>query len=293
MRKNNNPKFQNRFFKQTSSILCRGLFVGSVFLSTLNLQAQDTTIVKDAVVDSVAIPATEEDNPISVHERQQWRPVVAEPQLQEAKLRKFDPDKLSDFVNNSDYQYDIKQPADRLSWWERFKAWLSELLNDLFRGYGKIPGGDRTIKIIVIVISAGLLIFALIKFIGADPRSWFKRSAKTDELSLEDIENDIHSISFDEMIADAVAKQQHKRAIRLFYLKSLKQLSDRDWIDWQPYKTNYEYVKELKKNELLGDFKQLTYLFEYIWYGDFQLDAVSFKEAEQRFSGFEQKMRIM
>lgn len=252
-------------------------------------QAQDEDA--EVVTDSVAMVAdtVAEDETRNTHATQQWRPADAEPQFQDAKMRQFDQEKLNDYVNDSDYQYDLQQPSDRLSWWERFKMWLYQKIASLF---SSVPGGKDTRNTILLIIAGALLVFAIIKFIGADPRSLFGRKAKSAELVGEEVETDIHSISFEEMIADAISKQQYKRAVRLFYLKSLKQLSDREWIEWQPYKTNYEYVRELKKSELSTDFRQITYLFEYIWYGDFHLDQNSFKETEQQFASFEQKLKM-
>ncbi len=266
-----------------------------IVLLPFGVQAQDSDVEEAAdstvVADTLAVSEDETDaGTFEKHTRQQWMPVAAEPKLQDAKTRKFDQNKLNEYANTSDYQYDIQQPSDRLSWWERFKAWLIEKLMSMFNS---VPGGRDTRNTLFLVIAGALLIYAIIKFLGADPRSLFGRKPKSDELSLEEVETNIHSISFEEMIADAISKQQYKRAVRLFYLKSLKQMSDREWIEWQPYKTNYEYVRELKKSELTTDFRQVTYLFEYIWYGDFQLDQTSFKETENQFTNFEQKMKTV
>lgn len=218
------------------------------------------------------------------HEKQKWRSVTTVPTLSQARPRTFNPDKLNDYANDSDYQYDLKQPDDRLSWWERFKEWLREIFRQMF---DSVPGGEDTRDIILYIIAGALLVFAILKFIGADPRGLFGRKAASAELPVEEVEADIHSISFEDMIAEAVRNQQYKRAVRLFYLKTLKQLSDREWIDWRPYKTNYEYIRELKRNDLSGEFRQVTQLFEYIWYGDFPLNNNTFKDAENQFKNFE------
>jgi|GEM_PF-5423536 len=256
-------------------------------------QAQAAEVSTDSVRVDTAVGEQEpetDSGKMSRHVRQQWRPVQAEPQLQHARQRRFDREKLNEYANNSDYQYDLNQPSDRLSWWQRFKMWLYDKLAQMFES---VPGGQNTRNRILLIIAGALLVYAILKFIGADPRSLFSRKAKANQVSLEEAEADIHTISFDDMIADAISKQQYKRAVRLFYLKSLKLLSDREWIDWQPYKTNYEYVRELKQNELSADFRQATYVFEYIWYGDFQLDQAAFAEIEKRFRDFEQELKMI
>ncbi len=283
-------QFKTRLVVSRPSITKLLAIIMLSFLATVAGRAQETESADSVqvAVDSVAEEEADE-SAVSKHAQQQWRPIESEPQLQKAKKRTFDADKLNEYVNDRDYQYDLQQPSDRLSWWERFKSWLIQKLISLFES---VPGGKTTRNTILYIIAGALLIYAVIRFIGANPRSLFGRKAKTTDLVAEEMEADIHSISFEEMIADAISKQQYKRAVRLFYLKSLKQLSDRDWIDWQPYKTNYEYVRELKKNELSNDFRQVTYLFEYTWYGDFHLDHESFKDTEKQFQDFEKKLKM-
>ncbi len=283
---------QNSIFQNTQTHPVRNrLFAGSVrrvlafagilFCLRLNAQtpepvAADTSVVADSAVQRELLKKVS---------RQQWRSAKSDPGLNQ-RQRVFDAQKLAGYRADSDYQYDRLSPPETLSWWQRLKNWLRELLGQtLFRqGSGDFWKTSAW-------IAAGILIaYAILKFIGADPRSLFARKPKSDNLSLDEAEANIHAISFDDMIAEATAKQQYKRAVRLFYLKSLKQLSDREWIDWRPYKTNYEYVRELKKNELDSDFKQVTYLFENVWYGDFQLNQNTFRETERQFKDFEQRI---
>ena len=97
----------------------------------------------------------------------------------------------------------------------------------------------------------------------------------------------IHELNFDQLIAEAIEKRYFRRAVRLFYLKSLKSMTDKNLIDWRPYKTNYDYQLELNKTPLEEPFSELTYLFNHVWYGNFELNEELFGDAKRQFLEFE------
>ncbi len=57
-------------------------------------------------------------------------------------------------------------------------------------------------------------------------------------------------------------------------------------IDWKQGKTNRMYVNELNKNELHRPFQYLTTQFEYVWYGEFELNNNSYEMVRNKFEEF-------
>ncbi len=256
------------------------LFLLGIWLFPLRIYAQDE-IETDSSGAEIE-PTTTLFKPV-------WRSVETDSVLNKAALHAFQKENLEKYLSDKDYLYDHNQPPERQSWWSRFLNWFFSKLGAVF-----VPkGSGNTWRTILWVLAGVLVIFAIIKIVGADPRSLFARKPKSTDLSYTEDETDIHVIDFDALIAEAVSKQQYKRAVRLFYLKSLKQLSDREWIMWQPHKTNYEYVRELKNHAVATDFRQATHLFELIWYGDFQLTPASFSDTEKQFKELEKRINTM
>ena len=105
----------------------------------------------------------------------------------------------------------------------------------------------------------------------------------------ETLEN-IHEIDFSEQIAIALQNKNYRLVVRLLYLQTLKQLSDKNLIDWQPEKTNQTYVSELKQQPYHQQFVSLTNQFEYIWYGEFYIDENTFQPIYQSFQEFNTQM---
>ena len=93
-------------------------------------------------------------------------------------------------------------------------------------------------------------------------------------------------MDFEERIKEAVNNRDYKLAVRLYYLKMLKLLSDKKIIDWQINKTNSSYVKEVKKINLHNQFEKITTIFEWIWYGEFPIDETSFVKVRNIFTEF-------
>ena len=96
---------------------------------------------------------------------------------------------------------------------------------------------------------------------------------------------------FDKLIADAVAKGDFRTGIRLLFLKSLKILADRNFIQWEHGKTNHDYLAELKKDDLKKGFNELNYYFEYAWYGNFSVNDETFKRVQQVFREWNDRIR--
>lgn len=93
-------------------------------------------------------------------------------------------------------------------------------------------------------------------------------------------EDTIYGIDFEKEISTAMLRNEYREAVRLLYLQTLKQLSDAEKIDWQPYKTPTEYTYELKPNALRTPFRELTNRFLRVRYGNFEATEALFHEMQ-------------
>ena len=81
-------------------------------------------------------------------------------------------------------------------------------------------------------------------------------------------EDTIYGIDFNTEITRAAGNGNYREAIRLTYLKTLRLLSDREIIDWQPFKTPSQYTREFQNEKL----RIMTNHFLRVRYGDFDAD---------------------
>ena len=121
----------------------------------------------------------------------------------------------------------------------------------------------------------------------------FRKNAKV--IKVEDDEevntDDIFSIRFDTEIARAESAGNYRFAVRLWYLRILKELSEKDLIEYRQGRTNHDYVLQLLKQPYGNDFSRLTRSFEYTWYGQFALSAEAYNLLRNDFVTFTTALR--
>lgn len=137
---------------------------------------------------------------------------------------------------------------------------------------------------IIIVVVVGLIIFLLMRVFGNNNIVEDGEPMSEDELS-----ENIHEMDFDTMIQQLIAQKKYRRVVRLLYLKSLKIMTDKDLIQWEVNKTNWDYVFELKSEALRPGFKDLTVAFEYVWYGHVPVSDAQFSQIHDQFNRFNKK----
>ncbi|MEO9022169.1 MAG: DUF4129 domain-containing protein [Ginsengibacter sp.] len=117
-----------------------------------------------------------------------------------------------------------------------------------------------------------------------------KRSIIPDEEADETL-HELNDISeYDGLISDAENKKEYDLAVRYWYLKTLRNLSDRGFINFAPDKTNKEYVTEMNRNHYSNEFERLTRNYEYIWYGRFSIEEERYRLLKESFNLFNKKV---
>ena len=99
-------------------------------------------------------------------------------------------------------------------------------------------------------------------------------------------EENIFSIPYEKEIDAAIASGNYRLAIRLWYLRTLKELSGKELIDYRYGRTNQDYVAQLASSSYYRDFFRLTRHFEYTWYGQFDLSADAYNLLQHDFVKF-------
>lgn len=197
------------------------------------------------------------------------------------ELRRFDEQAIKNYSKKRDFIYDDTVAVP--SAWDRFWAWVWSLVREVL---GNKLGGT-IIKYILVALVIALIVFIMLKLMGIDYKLLTNRSKPIAVPYQEGLEN-IHEIDFDEQIEQAMQMGNYRLVVRLLYLKTLKQLSDRELIHWLPEKTNQAYVLEIADQAQQQEFAQLTTQFEYIWYGEFFIDKNSFAPIQESFHQFNQ-----
>jgi hypothetical protein len=83
---------------------------------------------------------------------------------------------------------------------------------------------------------------------------------------------------------DAKKSGDLKLAVRYYFLAYLKQLHEEEQIDFHKDKSNREYKYEISDFGKRNEFNVLSRVFDYCWYGEFEIDAEQFSRVEILFS---------
>lgn len=213
---------------------------------------------------------------------------------QEPAHREFDAQKIEEYRKQSDYQYAEKV---RFSIWD----WITSILKKL-EEWGSYEN-DTPVNInpsyngpspgdILVGIIALLAVAAVLYIIFKGNWAWlFNKGKKIDQKDdgYMVYDEDIHNINFTDEIELAVQEKNYRKATRLFYLKSLKLLSDNNYIIWKINKTNTDYRREIKDKTIRDEFDHLSFTFDYVWYGELELTDKIFQENFEKFRQFNKR----
>ncbi len=200
------------------------------------------------------------------------------------KQKKFEVDFQKKY-NTEAYNYEPKIEKKETSAWDNFIAKCKAFLARLF-SFSSTGVGFSFFEILLkILIYSGIIwvIYMIIKLILQQEGNWIF-SRKNKKIIPNNLDSDnIHTINFKETIATYKQNQEFRMATRYYYLWLLKSLSDRNKIEWDIEKTNTDYIAEIKNSELKKEFEFLSYIYDYCWYGAFELTSSDFEKTENHF----------
>jgi len=203
------------------------------------------------------------------------------------EAKQFDAKAINNYHKDKDFNYSgeaVGQP----SFWERFWNWL---WGKIMRLFGKVPFAGSFLKYLFLALAITLLVYIIFKSLGIDAMQLLRGESKKLDLPYSESLENIHEMNFDAEIEKAISLHDFRLAVRLLYLKCLKQLSDKELISWQIDKTNAAYIYELTDPAQKQTFGLLTRQFEFIWYGNFSIDKDTFSKINSLFQNFKNHLQ--
>ncbi len=99
-------------------------------------------------------------------------------------------------------------------------------------------------------------------------------------------DEDIYEVDLEALLKKATDSNNFRLAIRYYYLMTLKGLSAKKLIDYHKDKTNSEYLFEIEDTAMRSKFSYLSYVYTYVWYGEFPVDEKNFIAAQNKYQSF-------
>ncbi|WP_128755245.1 DUF4129 domain-containing protein [Aquimarina sediminis] len=202
------------------------------------------------------------------------------------KIQQFDHQKIVEFLKQDDFDYTEYQEPD--NWWIRLKKWLNQLWNKFISwvfGADEVTGfWAIVLKILPYVLVVGVLFLLGWLFMKVNPADMLLEKQQPPQIELTEDEDIIQNQDIQQLINKALQQKNYRLAIRYYYLSILKKLSDQELIQWEAQKTNTDYIKELTDNHMQDQFKSITKLYDFIWYGNFEVNEKAYQKAEKEFT---------
>lgn len=194
-------------------------------------------------------------------------------------VRYFSEDSLSQYRDDPAFDYTIEQIE--LSYLDRFLNWFQKnILSPILPG---LPGWIYNTLFFVLVVGGFIILF--LTTMRNKGGGIIQSSGREVSESIYD-EVNINELDFSKEISEAEQNKTFRIAVRMHFLKTMKQLSDKKLIEITPGKTNREYIGELSGKNFSGDFNRLVRFYEFIWYGDFPLDENTYTMIKSNFINF-------
>lgn len=132
---------------------------------------------------------------------------------------------------------------------------------------------------IMIVALICLIIYLIFSNVQVD------KKIATDDDSMMDIE-DIEEVDTLIGFKKAMTISDYRSALRMQFIKVLQMLQDGNHIHWRPEKTNRDYLRELNGTRFKSDFRELSGIYELVWYGNTSIDKNDFDRLNPSFDKF-------
>lgn len=195
-------------------------------------------------------------------------------------------DDLSKYKKNEAFNY--VEAVKQESLLNRFVAWLKSYLIRFFEAIFGLEKATGIVKFILSVLPyllLALLVYLLVKFfLKVNSKQLISGAPNPATLTFSDDEAIINNQDIVALINKAISKQNYRLAIRYHYLLALKQLTQKNYIKWQQEKTNEDYLTELNNTELQAPFRAITKIYDYVWYGEFNIDQLKFETLRTPFN---------
>lgn len=253
----------------------------------LSLFAQETDTVSVAVVDTTFVEAdtTAYEN-YDDEGSDEDEVLVAPPDSTDVAERPFDSGKVDELKSDPGLQYK-EAPTIAESLWDRFLVWLNQIIEAIFDNAVNTNWG----RVLAYLVGIALLVVVIMMILKVDAFKIFYAGQGASTIKYNVLDENIHEMDFENLIQEAISKNDYRTGVRLVFLYSLKILSDKQLIHWEQGKTNHDYVAELKSPELKTGFNELSFYFEYAWYGNFSINHDLFSKVQHTFTTWKAQLK--
>ena len=131
----------------------------------------------------------------------------------------------------------------------------------------------------LIILLIGIVIYLIFSNVTVE------KKIEDPDVNMMDIE-DIEEVDALDGFKKAITVSDYRSAIRMQFIKVLQMLQEGNHIHWRPEKTNRDYSRELNGTSFKSSFRELSSIYELVWYGNTSIDKDIFERLNPAFDKF-------
>ena len=221
-----------------------------------------------------------------------------------AEVSTGDPDPNEFFLNKLDFVPDssilqrhlpdslvTKMKEDDDFWYANAEIQEEKIPEDKASGYE--PIGRRTwFQTLLWLLIIGGFAAAIIWYLSGGNVGLFRRKNRdVENTGEEETETeDIFAINYQKEIDKAEANGNFRLAIRLMFLRLLKDMAVKNIIEYKQGRTNLDYLIQLHPTGYYNNFFRITRNYEYSWYGKFEVGEETYRVIRNDFTQFDRQL---
>lgn len=227
-------------------------------------QVNDTVVIP--TIDSTLIgTTTDEDSAMEETDEPQ-----VEPLPDTASLRMVDQSFVDSLKKAREFEY-----ANDPRYWVRNKTEKEDA------DFIEKAIGFGAIKSIMYVLIFALIVFIVFKLIDNN-NLFYRGKGKSLTLNTGD-EEFLEETDLQSRIDQSVRDKDFRKAVRYSFVQMLQDLDQQGWIKYHAKSTNHDYQLQLLKAPFYNDFQFLVQIYEYVWYGEFDITEQQFISIQPKF----------
>ena len=154
-------------------------------------------------------------------------------------------------------------------------------------------GQQQWVQTLLWLVIIGGFAAAIMWYLAGSHVGLFRRKNKVlQSTGDEELETaDIFAINYQKEIDKAEASRNYRLATRLMFLRLLKNMADKNIIQYKQDRTNLDYLFQLQPTGYYNNFFRVTRSYEYSWYGQFEVGENAYSIIKDDFKQFDSLLK--
>lgn len=170
-----------------------------------------------------------------------------------------------------------KEPLQVTGFWNRWFLRMVKVLGAILN--------QKAAPVIIYLVVFSMCAFILIRFLRGEADSVFQKN-KENSIFIEEEGAQITGTNLAVLLQEEISSGNYNKAVRILFLQTIQHLANFGLISLHPEKTNSDFLHEISDVRVRDQFRDLTRIYEFLWYGNQALDQAWFNRIASQFRLF-------